>query len=90
MTLLAPDLSLFGSEDPVIQKASRTHRGMAHFAGTGPSGKTCRECANWVVAAGSRAKCKAASCSAYRRMMNGRVGQSFPAAAACKYFEAMR
>lgn len=25
----------------------QTHLGQAHFAGTGPTGKTCRECSKW-------------------------------------------
>jgi hypothetical protein len=31
----------------VRRLATMTHKGMAHFAGTGPLGLTCRECVFW-------------------------------------------
>jgi hypothetical protein len=34
--------------DPIqSNQLQKTYPGMAHLAGTGPSGKTCRECAMW-------------------------------------------
>lgn len=32
---------------PVDRMVDQTHKGQAHFGGTGPDGKTCRECARW-------------------------------------------
>lgn len=33
--------------DSISALARHTHAGQAYFAGTGPDGKTCRECALW-------------------------------------------
>lgn len=31
----------------IADKMKVTHKGMAHFAGTGPKGKSCRHCKHW-------------------------------------------
>lgn len=68
---------------------------MAHFAGTGPQGKTCRECVFWKhTQYDYRAKngkyggqIKPAVCGRYRQM-TGAEGSKVPDdARACKYFE---
>ena len=35
-------------QDEYGRAALKTHIGMAHFAGTGPKGKTCRQCIHWL------------------------------------------
>jgi hypothetical protein len=42
MSLFKQGLKLHRDDTDLL--ATRTHMGQAHFAGTGPSGKTCREC----------------------------------------------
>jgi hypothetical protein len=43
----------FVSVDPELErKQAQTHSGMAHWAGTGPQGKTCRECKHWQLVQG--------------------------------------
>jgi len=86
--------------DPVLEsRRTRTVPGMAHFAGTGPVGKTCRECLHWTgrgnesgyYAAGGKfgGVLRNRSCEKYRSMMHDTVGPTVPySAAACKYFEA--
>lgn len=78
------------------RRRSQTFPGMAHFANTGPSGKTCRECQHW---GGGRASdytsptgrfhglIKNHPCSRYESMMNGVTGPGVPAdAQSCKHF----
>ncbi|ANW00661.1 HNH endonuclease [Bradyrhizobium icense] len=80
---------------PVDTLARATHPGMAHFAGTGPALKTCRECAFWnhklydyrAKNGKWRGLILPADCNKYRQMTQ-RVGDKIPDdAAACKYFE---
>lgn len=73
------------------EKRRKTPPGMAFWAGTGPAGKTCRECKfwenqGWLTSCGLL---KDAHCEKYTRMMNGNVGGRIPHfTVACKYFEA--
>lgn len=77
-------------------RAALTHKGMAFWAGTGPAGKTCRECRHWsnegdwhALGGVHGGKLKPAQCSKYTSMMMGRAGGKVPhGAMACKYFEA--
>jgi hypothetical protein len=69
-----------------------THKGMAHFAGTGPRGLTCRECIFWDHWKGDYRKkdglIKPAPCKKYQQLRSGERGNDVPDdAAACKYFE---
>jgi hypothetical protein len=71
------------------QRAS--HKGMAHFAGTGPNGRTCRECSHWDQH-GARnkydTKLKDERCKKFSALAQGKKGQAVPADAfACKYFD---
>ena len=51
--------------------------GMAHFAGTGPQGKLCKDCQFY---SGNQ-------CGQFRRM-TGRAGKKFASTtSSCKYFE---
>ena len=73
-------------------KRARTPPGMAHWAGTGPSGTTCRECLeysdNGYYSANSKygSTLKPGTCHRYEKMMN-KEGPSIPYnTASCKYF----
>lgn len=64
--------------------------GMAHWAGTGPRGKTCGECEFLVsisVGVGRSTRCEK-----YQQMMNGKVGsKKIPEVTpSCKYFEPIK
>jgi hypothetical protein len=62
-----------------------TPPGMAHWAGTGPTEKVCRDCAAWVLVGRVRL------CEKYKRMMGKDEWETkkvIPSdTAACKYFE---
>jgi hypothetical protein len=63
--------------------ALQTYRGMASFAGGGPPGHSCGQCAYWL----GKPTSKAATCVKHTRLMSGREGPKIPAdAKACKYF----
>lgn len=75
----------------------RTWPGMGHFAGSGPQGKTCRECKSWTgcghdygyYAKGGKhgGSIKPRPCQKYQELMGGEVGPPVPHnAAVCKYF----
>lgn len=78
------------------KKRNATYPGMAHFAGTGPAGKTCRECIFWT-GCGERVRYYAKggvhggvirpqACAKYKELMR-EVGPAVPfTALACKYF----
>jgi hypothetical protein len=101
MSLLIGGLeSHYTQPDKALQeKRKRTWPGMAHFGGSGPLGKTCRECALWTGCgqqAGYYAKdgehggrIKPRPCEKYRSLMGGDVGPGVPEdAGACRYFVA--
>lgn len=83
----------------VDRKARQTHSGQAHWAGSGPSGASCRGCEHfaWKVTGGWHSlngkhagAPKPAQCSQFRKM-TGRAGDSIPHdAQACKYFAATK
>jgi hypothetical protein len=62
-----------------------TPAGMAHWAGTGPAGKVCRDCAAWVLIENKRL------CEKYKRMMGKDewdMKKVIPGdTAACRHFE---
>jgi hypothetical protein len=78
-------------------KAALTHVGMAHFAGTGPAGKVCRECKFWREATKHQyytstsrhgPTLKPVPCAKFTRL-TGKLGPGVPhGAQACKHFEA--
>jgi hypothetical protein len=84
-------------QEETLRQATQTHIGMAHFAGTGPVDKTCRECVYWM----KRGKWTKADlmidgrvpepspCRRYRNLLN-LPNRGLPAvphdAAACKWF----
>jgi len=90
--LTKPDLKL-------AEQMRNTPHGMAHWAGTGPEGRTCRECAffehgkrYYSATAGFKGgELMPARCGKYRAMMNGRQGGAIPnITPACRHFEPAR
>lgn len=95
MTLFKGTISDFLTSSPFDAAARQTHPGQAHFAGSGPAGKTCRECIFYGHTKGgyyaSRGKWRGlilpAPCKKYRQMTQ-ETGPNVPdSAMACKYFE---
>jgi predicted nucleic acid-binding Zn ribbon protein len=79
------DLNL--TEGGTVTRAMRQQSfpGMAYFAGTGPDGKTCSECANSYRK--ERQSQKKVLCSKFSDF-TGKCGAQIPnGARACKYFE---
>ncbi|HEX2554216.1 MAG TPA: hypothetical protein VHL98_10970 [Microvirga sp.] len=83
-----------GQED-VIRRARGTHVGMAHFAGTGPAGRTCRECVFWMktstwFAEGGKngGGPRPAPCARYQQLTHQRGGNVPHGASACRHFAA--
>jgi hypothetical protein len=82
--------------DPTTTRMARaTFTGMAHFAGTGPEGMSCRQCLHWdhreydyhSKNGKYHGLIKAASCKKFKAMTN-KQGDPVPDNAdACKYFE---
>jgi hypothetical protein len=74
-----------------------TYAGMAHFAGTGPEGRTCRACIFWTGCGdpvGYSSKLGTPNprrCAKYQAVMNGKRGDKVPHdARACRHFEDTR
>src|SRR5438045_21895 len=77
--------------DPELERLRRqTHSGMAHWAGTGPSGATCRQCVYWADGTGYYAgifgTLKPRRCARYQEMIGVGGGPIPHDAPACKYF----
>jgi hypothetical protein len=84
-------------DDRLESSRRRTWPGMAHWAGSGAAGKTCRECQLWTgcgdqsgyyAKRGNRAgMIKPRACEKHRDLMQGVTGPAIPHdAAACRYF----
>lgn len=96
MTLVAEEKHLTVANPNLHRQIAATHPGMAHFAGTGPDGATCRECSLWrhtkfdYHAKGGkyRGMIKPVPCNKYRQLMQGNDGAKVPHdAGACRHFE---
>jgi hypothetical protein len=79
--------------DPTDAAAHRSHPGMAHWAGTGPTNTACRGCAYWFPdhTKGSKplAQVKRARCRKYARLMQTETGPMVPGCAmSCRHFKA--
>jgi hypothetical protein len=72
------------STNPELEALVRgTHPGQAHWAGSGPAGKTCAGCVFWVIPGRIRL------CRKYKELMGHWAKKPLPAnAAACRHFEA--
>lgn len=67
----------------------RTPPGMAHWAGTGPANKTCRQCEHWCFEGYklTNGALKLGACGKYRELTlraGRRISHDLPA---CKYFD---
>jgi hypothetical protein len=73
---------------PYSETERNTWAGMAHFAGTGPPGRTCRECVSWLhTGYSSVGMIRKAACEKYQKMMRDQNSPKFPHyLRACKYF----
>lgn len=89
-----PRLKAAHSPD-VAASIQQTYGGMAHFAGTGPDGRTCRECAGWRRNAAKFARDEIKDgggllprrCRTFRKPMGGLDGAVVPhMASACRHF----
>jgi hypothetical protein len=81
------DPGLIHGEDRTRLKL--TVPGMAHFAGTGPSGATCGGCVHWDKRDERSliGKHKPRRCDKFRQLMQGMDGAPIPASTpACKYY----
>lgn len=92
------DLHLTVIDNKLEAARSRTVAGMAHFAGTGPQGATCRECKFWTGCGKSTGyaarrgmgggEIKPRACAMFKKLMSNVTGGDIRHdAAACKYFE---
>lgn len=97
MTLIREESHLTPAHGPEMERlVSRTHAGMAHFAGSGPVEKTCRDCAAWSFDPRSGyhngtgahgGALRDHRCSSFRRL-TGKDGNKVPHhASACRHFE---
>jgi hypothetical protein len=95
MTLFKQAISDHLTAAPLDQIARATHPGMAHFAGSGPELKTCRDCKFWehdrhnyyAKRGKHHGRARPATCRKFRQLTNA-AGTAIPDdAAACRYFE---
>ena len=78
----------------IAEWSKNTHAGQAHWAGSGPEGRTCREC-NFYKTAGHYAnsgkrprQLKDARCNKFRQLMGKKSGAPIPHhAKACRFFD---
>lgn len=83
-----PHLKREAEEVEVARLATVTHKGMAHWAGSGPMGKTCRECAFWQTSGRwQNDEPTPSKCARFFQLMH-QWGQTVPHRAyACRHFE---
>ena len=81
-----PNLHLTEMFDPEVERGwSETSSGMAHLAGSGPTGSTCVDCVHLDLEKDS--KTEKARCHKYKELMRC-LGKKFSKrSAACRYFE---
>jgi hypothetical protein len=80
-------------DPPLSAKIRASYPGMAHFAGTGPQGQTCRACIHWTGCGdpvGYSSKFGTPNprrCAKFQSLMNGKRGDKVPHdARACRHF----
>lgn len=86
------DLFLTAPNKEIDRQQRKTFPGMAHFAGTGPDGKCCKDCLHWYTLSRGGNKIHDTRtdrpCWKYKRMTDDKVDRRImPGASACKYFE---
>lgn len=95
MSLFKESLQDHLTAAPIDVLARASYPGMAHFAGTGPHGSTCRECIFWAHgphdyrAKGGkyRGLIEPATCKKYQQIVMQQGSKVPDDAAACKYFD---
>lgn len=91
MSLFQLTHGLHREDQPAAMAARVTHVGQAHFAGSGPPGRTCRECTLWHWSAKVEGWSqlhvpKPSSCAKYKELMRA-WGRRVPhGAMACRHF----
>ena len=95
MSLFTKEIQEHLTPTPFDRAARITHPGMAHFAGSGPELKTCRECKFWGSGRPDyrskngkwRGLIKPDRCKKFQALTNS-IGADIPDdAAACRHFE---
>lgn len=86
---MSKDVPLTVLDQQFQAMVKETPSGMAYWAGTGPQGRTCRECVMYKADGYNASNLlKPAKCRKYTELSH-REGKSFPHdSKACKYFEA--
>lgn len=90
MAKLLRDRGLKEINDPIQAAAKNTHEGMASWAGGGPDGKVCWECANFGAghAAKPPKRSNKSGCHEWSRLLKNASPKKFPGtASACRYFK---
>ena len=89
MTLHASEVSQHLTPGPSEDNIRASFPGMAHFAGTGPVGIRCRDCAFWKLPARPTSKSNEhRPCAKYTQLMNGKTGKNVPGGAfSCRHYE---
>lgn len=73
---------------PGTPKRSDAKPGMAHFAGSGPPGKTCKQCQHFGDVYDQHNDKYIDRCQKYQQLMGGKVGARISDEyAACRHFE---
>jgi hypothetical protein len=94
MELLYSDSKLTPVHEPALRSQIETsYCGMAHFAGTGPEGATCRQCAHWSSESGHYKRddgvLKPRRCRRFASLNGGSAGDGVPHfALACRHYVA--
>lgn len=77
-------------QERFVAAAQQTHEGQAHFGGSGPLGRTCRECGFWQKTGSFTAKGgpRALSCRKFQDLLFlTKAGPRVPHSAhACRFF----
>jgi len=78
----------------LIQQIRNTAPGMAHFAGSGPQGRCCRECKSWNYERSIRNRSgevvrteRHKGCQQFERLSGRRGPQINPQLLACRHFQ---
>lgn len=94
MSLFKESISEHLTSSPIDRFARMSVPGMAHFAGTGPAGATCRECIFWnhgphdyrAKNGKHRGLIEPATCKKFRQLTHHEGAKIRDDLSACKYF----
>lgn len=86
---LTPHMTI-AQGDEVARMQAMSVPGIAHWAGSGPEGKTCRECTFWSCSKSykrNEGQLEPRRCRKFPRLSGGTLGAGVPHdTAACKWF----